>query len=120
MSWVYVIANDTEFDKKFNTTSDKNVDIVEEILKKREVEIEKREEFEITPDELFDDKYGEKIFDILWELKELNLSNDNLIKFKDFNNLVGDIYEYVKETSSIYYDEEDTEEEDFESEEEHY
>ena len=111
MSWVYVIANN------INSLTDEKVDIVEEIVKNREVELEKEEEYEITPDELFDEKYSDKIFDILWELKELNLSNDNIIKFKDFNKLVGDIYEYIKETSSIYYDEEDNEEEETDSDE---
>lgn len=111
MSWVYVIANN------INSLTDEKVDIVEEIVKKREVNLEKKEEYEITPDELFDEKYSEKIFDILWELKELNLSNDNLIKFKNFNKLVGDIYEFIKETSSVYYEEEDNEEEESESDE---
>lgn len=111
MSWVYVIANN------INALTDEKVDIVEEIVKKREVNLEKKEEYEITPDELFDEKYSEKIFDILWELKELNLSNDNLIKFKNFNKLVGDIYEFIKETSSVYYEEEDNEEEESESDE---
>lgn len=111
MSWVYVIANN------INSLTDEKVDIVEEIVKEKKAELEKEEEYEITPDELFDEKYSDKIFDILWELKELNLSNDNLIKFKDFNNLVGDIYEYIKETSSIYYDEEDNEEEETDSDE---
>ena len=111
MSWVYVIANN------INSLTDEKVDIVEEIVKKREVNLEKKEEYEITPDELFDEKYSDKIFDILWELKELNLSNDNLIKFKNFNKLVGDIYEFIKETSSVYYEEEDNEEEESESDE---
>ena len=111
MSWVYVIANN------INSLTDEKVDIVEAIVKKREVNLEKKEEYEITPDELFDEKYSDKIFDILWELKELNLSNDNLIKFKNFNKLVGDIYEFIKETSSVYYEEEDNEEEESESDE---
>ena len=111
MSWVYVIANN------INSLTDERVDIVEEIVKKREVNLEKKEEYEITPDDLFDEKYSEKIFDILWELKELNLSNDKLIKFKNFNKLVGDIDEFIKETSSVYYEEEDNEEEESESDE---
>ena len=50
----------------------------------------------------------------MWELKEINSEEDNRIKFKDFNKLIGDLYEFMK-NSSGYYEEEEEVEEDEES-----
>ena len=115
MSWVYVLAN--------NKIETEDIDIIRDIQNQREIEysddsreVINTEEYEITPDELFDEKYSDVLFDVLWELKEINSEEDNRIKFKDFNKLIGDLYEFIKENSSGYYEEEEEEvEEDEES-----
>ena len=111
MSWSYILTNEDKSIKNKNNVSDS--------IKKEEINEERIETYEITPDELFDEKYGDTLFDILWELREINSYEENIIKFEDFSSLIGDLYEFIKENSSCYFEDEIEEEETTESEDEY-
>ena len=114
MTWVHLLTNDKVANLKIEDSDtllpessvkdfDSNEDYDDDLT---------YEECMNSPDIVFDRKYGEQLYDILWSLKEFNKDVNFNIKFNDFGKMIGELYEQIKELSSSYYEESEEEEDE--------
>ena len=112
MTWIHLLTNDKVRNLKMDDSSS-SVSSIKDFDSNEEFEDDLTyEECMNSPDIVFDRKYGEQLYDILWSLKEFNKDVNFNIKFNDFGKMIGELYEQIKELSSSYYEESEDEEDE--------
>ena len=116
MTWVHLLTNDKAANLKLEDNDSSSESSVKDFNSNEETNEETDdltyEECMNSPDIVFDRKYGEQLYDILWSLKEFNKDVNFNIKFNDFGKMIGELYEQIKELSSSYYEESEEEEDE--------
>ena len=106
MTWVHLLTNDKVSNLKIDESSLPESSLPESSEQDDLTDDDLTyEECMNSPDIVFDMKYGEQLYDILWSLKEFNKDVNFNIKFNDFGKMIGELYEQIKELSSSYYEE---------------
>lgn len=114
MTWVHLLTNDKVANLKIEDSDTLSPESsVKDFDSNEEIDDDLTyEECMNSPDIVFDRKYGEQLYDILWSLKEFNKDVNFNIKFNDFGKMIGELYEQIKELSSSYYEESEEEEDE--------
>lgn len=115
MTWVHLLTNDKAVNLKLKDSDSSSPESsVKDFDSNEETDDDLTyEECMNSPDILFDRKYGEQLYDILWSLKEFNKDVNFNIKFNNFGEMIGELYEQIKELSSSYYEESEEEDDEF-------